>query len=128
MVKHVVSFCYFLIIIISIHADHINIIIQPSRVVAAKGGSINISITAEGPGKENFGYHWRRRDNIPLSNTASGTKTQNLTITSVTFSDSGAYNCSVMNQWGRRVDSDYTTITVLSKYSYMVAKAHIASY
>ena len=123
MVKHVISFCYFLIIN-NIYTDYINIIIQPSRVVAAKGGSINISTTAEGPGKENFGYRWRRRDSIPLSNTASGTKTPNLTITSVTLYDSGAYNFSVMNQWGRRVDSGYTTITILSKYCYMIAKAH----
>ena len=46
-------------------------------------------------------------------------------ITSVTFADSGAYNCSVINQWGRRVDSDYTAITVLSKHTWKLKQLAI---
>ena len=97
-----------------IHAANISVTIQPSRVVANEGGSINISVTAEGPGKDNFKYRWRRRDNVPLSNTASGTNTQNLTVTPVTLSDSGVYYCVVENQWHRNA-SDYTAVTILSK-------------
>ena len=55
---------------------------------------------------------------MPLSNTASGTKTQHLTITSATLSDTGEYYCFVINQWGHAVDSDYAAVTILSKYTY----------
>ena len=97
-----------------IHAASISVTIQSSRVVANEGGSINISVTAKGPGKDNFEYRWRRRDGIPLSNTASGTNSQNLTVAPVTLSDSGVYYCVVVNQWHRNA-SDYTTVTILSK-------------
>ena len=93
----------------------ISIAIQPSRIVAAEGESIDITIIAEGLGKENFRYQWRRRDSLPLSNTTSGTDTQNLMITSVAFSDSGSYYCVVTNQWEYEVDSDYVAVTILSK-------------
>ena len=99
-----------------LYTDYINITIQPSRIVAAEGESISISITAEGPGKENFGYRWRRRDSVPLSNISRGTNTVNLTISSVTLYDSGEYYCFVINQWGHPVDSDHTAVTILSKY------------
>ena len=99
-----------------IYTDYINVTIQRSRIVAAEGESIDISVIAEGPGKENFHYRWRRRDLVPLSNISRGTSTGNLTIPSVALSDSGEYYCHVINQWEREVDSDYTIVTILSKY------------
>ena len=106
---------YLLFIFNNNYTVTISIAIQPSRIVAAEGESINITIIAEGLGKENFRYQWRRRDSLPLSNTTSGTDTQNLMITSVAFSDSGSYYCVVTNQWEYEVDSDYVAVTILSK-------------
>ena len=52
---------------------------------------------------------------MPLSNTTSGIKTQNLTIASATLSDSGEYYCFVINQWKHKVYSNYAAVTILSK-------------
>ena len=96
--------------------DYINVTIQPSRIVTAEGESINISVIAKGPGKENFRYSWRRRNLVPLSNISRGMNTGNLTIPLAALSDSGEYYCRVTNQWANRMDSDYTAVTILSKY------------
>ena len=75
--------------------------------------SINLIITAEGPGKENFKYSWRRANNRPLPRYASGENTPNLMIGSITSSDSGPYYCIVVNQWENVVESERAMINVL---------------
>ena len=48
-----------------------------------------------------------------------------LTITSVTSSDSGLYYCIVMNQWGNMVKSNNATVNVLCELVlYCISKMH----
>ena len=72
-----------------------------------------MSINARGPGKAMFTYQWKRVGNDSLPDTASGANLTQLTITSISPSDSGMYYCIVMNQWGNRVQSDNTIMNVL---------------
>ena len=81
--------------------------------MVTKNTSVKLEIIAEGPGKENFEYSWRRGDNTPLPRYVSGENTPYLTIASITASDSGPYYCIVVNQWGNVVESDRAVINVL---------------
>ena len=74
---------------------------------------LTLSVTANGPGSSSFTYQWKRRDGTSLPGRASGEKTSNLKIRSVTSSDSGSYYCIVMNQWGNMVNSNDATVNVL---------------
>ena len=74
---------------------------------------LSLSVSADGPGSNNFTYQWKRRDDTSLTDRDSGKRTSNLIITSVTSSDSGSYYCIVMNQWGNMVESNDATVNVL---------------
>ena len=78
---------------------------------------LSLNVTADGPGKSNFKYHWKKRgiDELPVIPTISGRKTTNLKISSVTSSDSGSYYCVVMNQWGSMMNSNKAIVNVLRK-------------
>ena len=86
---------------------------QLKDVTVAKGNKVYLSINASGPGRTMFKYQWKRVGSDSLPDTASGENSVNLTITSITPSDSGVYYCIVMNQWGNRVQSDNATVNVL---------------
>ena len=72
-----------------------------------------MSINARGPGRKMFTYQWKKVGNDSLPDAASGGNSTQLTITSITQSDSGMYYCIIMNQWGKRVQSDSATVNVL---------------
>ena len=76
---------------------------------------LTLSIIANGPGNNKFTYQWKRKDGTSLPDRASGKRTSNLTITSVTPSDSGSYYCIVMNQWGNMVKSNDAIVIVHRK-------------
>ena len=88
---------------------------QPISVTLGEGDKLALYLVAEGPGSNNFTYKWRKVGNDTLPATTEGGSTQNLTITSVTSSDSGLYYCIVMNQWGNMVKSNNATVNVLCK-------------
>ena len=86
---------------------------QLKDVTVAKGNKVYLSINARGPGRTMFTYQWKRVGSDSLPDTASGENSANLTISSITPTDSGVYYCIVMNQWGNRVQSDNVTVNVL---------------
>ena len=86
---------------------------QPQDVTVVEGNELDLSIMVRGPGRKMFIYQWRKVGSNLLPDTASGENSAQLTITSVTPSDSGIYYCIVMNQWGNVVQSDNATVNVL---------------
>ena len=75
---------------------------------------LNLSITADGPGKDMFTYQWKKRGSS-LPSTISGKNSSMLTIRSVKPSDSGSYHCVVMNQWKNMTKSNEARVNVLRK-------------
>ena len=73
------------------------------------------TITAQGPGHNNFTYQWKKMSSSSLPSRASGIDTTQLVIRSVTTSDRGSYYCIVTNQWGRMVNSTRATVKILGK-------------
>ena len=88
---------------------------QLKDVTVAKGNKVYLSINARGPGRTMFTYQWKRVGSDSLPDTASGENSANLTISSITPTDSGLYYCIVINQWGNMVQSDSATVNVLCK-------------
>ena len=88
---------------------------QPKDVTVSKGGTVELSIDARGEGRKSFTYEWKKVGSDSLPDTASGGNSTELTITSITSSDSGLYYCTVMNQWGTMVKSNNATVNVLCK-------------
>ena len=86
-----------------------------SSITVAKGNMLQLNITADGPGKTNFTYQWKKRDSNSLPNRVSGEDTSEVTIRSVVSSDSGSYYCVVTNQWGNMTTSNDSTVIVFRK-------------
>ena len=86
---------------------------HPRNVTVSDGGKVVLSINAKGRGS--FTYEWKKVGSDSLPDTASGGNSTELTITSITSSDSGLYYCIVMNQWGTMVKSNNATVNVLCK-------------
>ena len=91
--------------------DTITIIQSPQSVTVAVGNMLNLSITVKGAG--NLMYQWKKEDSKSLSNAATGERSSNLIVRSVTTSDNGSYYCVVMNEWGNMVKSDKAIVKVL---------------
>lgn len=72
---------------------------------------LTLSVTANGPGKDQFTYQWKKRGSNPIHGTTSN---RNFKIASVSVTDSGSYYCVVKNQWGNTVESDSAIVNVLS--------------
>ena len=102
---------------IIIFIDYIVITHHPqSDITLAKGNMLLLSVTADGPGRKKFKYQWKKRgSSISLPNRVKGKKTSNITISSVTPSDSGSYYCVVTNQWGNMTESNNSSVNVLRK-------------
>ena len=75
---------------------------------------LQLNITADGPGKTNFRYQWKKRGSKSLPSKVNGKDTK-ITISSVTPSNSGSYYCVVTNQWDNMTTSNDATVTVLGK-------------
>ena len=86
---------------------------QSKSITVAEGNELDLGINARGPGRAMFTYQWKKVGSDSLPDTASGTNSTQLTITSITPTDSGIYYCIVMNQWGNMVQSDNATVNVL---------------
>ena len=86
---------------------------QPKDVIVSEGGTVVLNVVARGTGRKSFTYEWKKVGSDSLPDTASGGNSTELTITSVTSSDSGLYYCIVMNQWGNMVKSNNATVNVL---------------
>ena len=86
-----------------------------SSITLVKGNMLQLNITADGPGKTNFTYQWKKRGSKSSPNRVNGKDTSKVTINSVVSSDSGSYYCVVTNQWGNMTTSNDATVTVLCK-------------
>ena len=86
---------------------------QPGDVTVSDGGKVVLSITARGTGRNSFTYEWKKVGSDSLPDTAIGGNSTELTITSVTSSDSGLYYCIVMNKQGDTLTSNNATVNVL---------------
>ena len=78
---------------------------------------LNLSVTASGPGSDQFIYQWRKMDSNTLPNSARRVNTHTLIIPSVNPSDSGSYYCVVANQWGNMMESKKATVNVQCKFA-----------
>ena len=86
---------------------------HPEDVTVSESSTIVLGIDARGTGRRSLTYEWKKVGSDSLPDTASGGNSTELTITSVTSSDSGSYYCIVMNQWGNMVKSNSATVNVL---------------
>ena len=86
---------------------------HPKNVTVSENGTVVLSVDAGGIRRKSFTYEWKKVGNDSLPDTASGGNSTELTITSVTSSDSGLYYCIVMNQWGTMVKSNNAAVNVL---------------
>ena len=77
-----------------------------------------MTVIADGPGKRNFAYQWKKRDGNSLPDIVNGKDTSEITISSVTPSDNGSYYCVVTNQWGNTTESNDASVIVLGKSCY----------
>ena len=112
----VITIISFLVDCIITFIDYIIITSHPeSDVTLANGNRLRLSLIADGPGKNNFKYQWKKRGSNSLPNRVSGEDTSKITISLVTPSDSGSYYCVVTNQWGNMTTSNDATVTVLGK-------------
>jgi len=109
-------YCILCLIVQIYPADLINFTHQSEDVLVGEGGTLMLTITAEGPGSGHFTYQWKKMGSSPLPSRASGENTTQLVITSVTTSDRGSYYCIVTNQWGRMVESMSATGKILCEY------------
>ena len=91
---------------------------EPNNVTVVKGNRVDLSINARGPGRAMFRYQWKKVGSDSLPDTASGERSTQLTILSISPSDSGMYYCIVTNQWGNMVQSDNAIVNVLCKLMY----------
>ena len=94
---------------------------HPRDITVNEGDKVILSIDARGVGRNSFTYEWKKVGSDSLSDTASGGNSTELTITSVTSSDSGSYYCIVMNQWENMVKSNDATVNVLCKLVLIVS-------
>ena len=78
-----------------------------------------MSVTARGTGRKSFTYEWKKVGSDSLPDTASGGNSTELTITSVTSSDSGFYYCIVMNKQRNTVRSDNATVNVFCELRHL---------
>ena len=88
---------------------------QPKDVIVSEDGTVVLNVVARGTGRKSFTYEWKKVGSDSLPDTASGGNSTELTITSVTSSDSGLYYCIVMNTKGEMVKSYNATVNVLCK-------------
>ena len=94
---------------------------HPRDITVSEGDKVILSIDARGAGRNLFTYEWKKVGSDSLPDTASGGNLAELTITSVTSSDSGLYYCVVMNQWGNMVKSNNATVNVLCELVLIVS-------
>ena len=86
---------------------------KPSRQNIEVTRTANFTTTVSGVGVENFVYQWRHKEKIIAGETGD-----TLMITNVMESDSGAYRCIVINQYGNVVFSNQAHLTVTSKFKF----------
>ena len=92
----------------------INVTLANDKV--GKGGMARFIATASGINMNNFLYQWRKRGNDSLPNKVSGADGRVLRIPNLLDSDEGQYYCIVTNEWGRSVESDNVSLTVVGTY------------
>ena len=105
--------------------DDLVVKMQSKHITISIGGSVVLSVNATGVGNM-FTYQWKKVESDSLPDTASGGNTTQLTITSISPSDSGMYYCIVMNHWGNMVQSDNATVNVLCELVALIITAYIA--
>ena len=110
-------------LVLSNLTDDLNVKMQSKHITVSKGGTVVLSVNATGVGKDMFTYQWKKVGNDSLPDTASGGNSTQLTITSITPSDSGMYYCIVINQWENMVQSDNAVVNVLCE----LASTYIAN-
>ena len=89
---------------------------HPKNVTVSEDGTVKLSVDAGGVRRRSFTYEWKKVGSDSLPDNASGGNSIELTITSVTSSDSGLYYCIVINQWGTMVKSNNAAVNVLCEF------------
>ena len=103
-------------IVLPLSLDPITIIQPPEDVLVRDGGTLMLTITAQGPGHDKFTYQWKKMGSNSLPSRANGVNTTQIVITSVTTSDRGSYYCIVTNQWDRMLKSMKAEVKVLCEF------------
>ena len=98
--------------------DELSVIISPNNLLIGRGTTAQFRAIANGinTSESNFMYQWMKRSNNSLPNKVSGINETVLTIPSARESDEGQYYCTVINEWGRSVESDDVTLSTFGMY------------
>ena len=102
--------------IFNLLTDQLSIIITPTNSTVGEGATAIFTATASGINKKNFVYQWKKRGNGNLPSKVSGVNGAVLMIPNSLKSDEGQYYCNVTNEWGRSVESNDVTLTVIGKW------------
>ena len=79
----------------------------------SEGGTITFIVASSGiTDKNNLIYLWEKNGRNSLPNKVSGHRSTMLTIPNLMEDDEGQYYCTVTNEWGNSVRSEYVTLTV----------------
>ena len=105
--------CKFLVAYI----DELSIrITSPHNPVTSEGGTVTFTATSSGiTDKKQLIYLWEKNGKNRLADKVLGYKSTMLTIPNLMEVDEGQYSCTVTNEWGHSVRSEYVTLTVQRK-------------
>ena len=93
--------------------DKLSISVTPTNKTVGEGATAIFTATTSGINKQNFVYQWKKRGNRNLRSKVSGVNGTELMIPNSLKTDEGQYYCTVTNEWGRSVESNDVTLTVV---------------
>ena len=96
------------------YIDELSIrITSPHNPIISEGGTVTFIATSSGiTDKKQLMYLWEKDTKNKLPNKAIGHKSTMLTIPNLMEDDEGQYYCTVTNEWGNSVESEYITLTI----------------
>ena len=88
-------------------------ITSPHNPVISEGGTITFIATSSGiTDKKELMYLWEKNSKNKLPDKVISHNSTKLTIPNLKKNDEGQYYCTVTNEWGNSVRSEYITLTV----------------
>ena len=96
------------------YIDQLSIgITSPHNPMISEGGTVTFIATSSGiTDKKELTYLWERNGTNRLPDKALGYRSTILTIPNLMENDSGQYYCTVTNEWGNSVKSEFITLTI----------------
>ena len=81
--------------------------------MVSEGGTVTLTAAASGiTDKKPLMYLWEKNGTNKLPDKVLGHRSTMITIPNVMEDDEGQYSCTVSNEWGNSVKSEYVNLTV----------------